>query len=221
MARYRPEHKQETQWRLVESAVSTLRRDGVESAGLKEIMQELGLTVGGFYRHFPSKSALVEAAVARGIDQSLDRMRKVHHPGGPESIERFSAIYLCEAHRRSLAEGCVLAALSSDIARGDASVKAACEAGLRRIYAEVESQLPRDDSIRQRVWALLALEMGGLLLSRMVASDLTSARILESCRQSVARLVRPEAPGRPRKKTVPRQSRARRPKVRSPKIPDR
>ena len=52
MTRYQPEHKQETRRRLVDSAVTAFRRDGVDSAGLKEIMSELGLTVGGFYRHF-------------------------------------------------------------------------------------------------------------------------------------------------------------------------
>ena len=56
MARYSPEHKDETRRRMVEAAVTTFRRDGVSAAGLKQIMEELGQTVGGFYRHFPSKS---------------------------------------------------------------------------------------------------------------------------------------------------------------------
>ena len=63
MARYQPTHKEETRRRLLESAVNAFRRDGLDATGLKEIMNDLGLTVGGFYRHFESKSELVRACV--------------------------------------------------------------------------------------------------------------------------------------------------------------
>ncbi len=123
MTRYRPEHKAETRRRLVETAVTTFRREGVNAAGLKQIMQELGQTVGGFYRHFPSKSELVEAAVERGVRQSLDMMRSLPEDEQFPWAERFTAGYLSEAHSRALADGCVFAALASDIARAEPGVK--------------------------------------------------------------------------------------------------
>ena len=147
MTRYQPEHKQQTRRRLIESAVTAFRRDGVESAGLKQIMQEMGLTVGGFYRHFSSKSQLVQSAVALGLLQSLEQFRRTSDGNGLDdasagcdgigSIERFATAYLSERHRRSIAQGCVLAALGSDIARSDSDVKAVCEAGLRELHAEL------------------------------------------------------------------------------------
>lgn len=215
MARYSPEHKPQTRQRLVESAVTTLRRDGVESAGLKEIMQQLGLTVGGFYRHFASKSELVQAAVEHGLEQSLDRFRASSSAKAPSAIEKFSTLYLSEAHRRSLAEGCVLAALSSDIARGDAATKRVCEQGLLKLHAETLEYLPSDDpELHERVWAIIALEVGGLLLARMVADDTTAASILDSCRRSVGQLLAADAPSKPR-------GTARAKKARAPRRPAR
>ena len=82
MARYQPEHKAKTRQKLVESAVTAFRRNGVDSVGLKEIMRELGLTVGGFYRHFDSKTELVQSAVALGLAQSIERMRQPSRGAG-------------------------------------------------------------------------------------------------------------------------------------------
>jgi AcrR family transcriptional regulator len=190
MVRYQPQHKEATRRRLVDSAVTVFRRDGVDTAALADIMRELGLTVGGFYRHFPSKSALLQSALARGLEQSLEHMRQKPGEGGLESIERFSRLYLSAAHRQSVADGCVLAALGSDIVRGDADVKAACETGLQRVHAELLRRLPEGAvELADQVWALLAMEVGGLLLSRMVADERLAEEILSSCRKTVTALL--------------------------------
>lgn len=210
MTRYSPEHKPQTRQRLVEAAVTTLRRDGIENAGLKEIMQQLGLTVGGFYRHFSSKSELVQAAVEHGLAQSLERLRATSSHQDWDAIKRFSELYLSDAHRRALAEGCVLAALSSDIARGDSDVKAVCEEGLRKLHTETLEHLPCDnDEVRQAVWAIIALDVGGLLLARMVASDDAAESILDSCRGAVRRLLTAKSPRRRRGTQKAKKGRAR------------
>jgi TetR/AcrR family transcriptional repressor of nem operon len=194
--RYQPEHKAATRRRLVESAVTAFRRDGVDSAGLKEIMSDLGLTVGGFYRHFASKSDLVQAAVSAGLQQSLERMRSLPGDDGLAWLERFAAGYLSETHRRSIDQGCVLAALGADIARGDDEVRECCEEGLREVQAELRRHVPEGhDEVSEKLWALMALEVGGLLLSRMVASDDAAAEILASCRRTVKAVIRGEANG--------------------------
>jgi len=219
MTRYQPEHKQQTRRRLIESAVTAFRRDGVESAGLKQIMQEMGLTAGGFYRHFSSKSQLVQSAVAQGLLQSLEQFRRTSAGDGPNdaradsdgigSIERFATAYLSEPHRRSIAKGCVLAALGADIARSDSEVKAACEAGLREMHAELLRCLPTgSEELRERLWGLMALELGGLLLSRMVAEEETAAEILTSCRRAVKAMLDPQPVRRstgPRRRKRPRE----------------
>jgi AcrR family transcriptional regulator len=208
MTRYAPEHKEQTRRRLIESAVTAFRREGVDSAGLKEIMQELGLTVGGFYRHFSSKSDLLQSALNLGLSQSVERMRQVAAEAGcdeqsTEWIERVAQGYLSEPHRRSIAHGCILAALASEIARSDRDVKSACEAGLRKVHTEVGRHLPPgSDDLDDQLWGLLALEVGGLLLSRMVVSDEAAAQILASCRNVVETLLQADPAHRRRSATT-------------------
>ena len=53
---------------------------GPESTGLPDVMKTAGLTVGGFYRHFDSKSALFREAVGSSLRRTLAFLR--HSPGG-------------------------------------------------------------------------------------------------------------------------------------------
>ena len=53
----------ETRRRILEVASRLFRSRGIASVSVADVMGELGLTVGGFYRHFASKDALVAEAI--------------------------------------------------------------------------------------------------------------------------------------------------------------
>jgi TetR/AcrR family transcriptional regulator, transcriptional repressor for nem operon len=53
---YTPQRKQQTRERIVRSARRLFNRKGFAEVTIDEIMTEAGLTRGGFYRHFTTKS---------------------------------------------------------------------------------------------------------------------------------------------------------------------
>ena len=55
--------KAQTHERIVEIAARRMREQGLEGVGVAELMKEAGLTVGGFYKHFASRDALVAEAM--------------------------------------------------------------------------------------------------------------------------------------------------------------
>jgi len=59
-----------TRVRIVETASEMFRSHGVENVSVADIMGALGLTTGGFYKHFSSKEALAAEAVKLAFDQS-------------------------------------------------------------------------------------------------------------------------------------------------------
>ena len=61
--RYSSNHKAETRQRIIGEASRRFRKDGIEGTGLVPLMKALGLTHGGFYAHFESKDALVQASL--------------------------------------------------------------------------------------------------------------------------------------------------------------
>jgi TetR/AcrR family transcriptional repressor of nem operon len=204
MARYGPEHKAGTRRKLVDTALNRFREKGVDSTSIDEVMKGLGLTVGGFYRHFGSKSELLVDAVTKGVEQSIAFIRSV--PPGPVQawFEEVAKRYLSCAHRDSIAHGCALAALGPEIARSDEVVRQACEAGLVRLRKAVEDHLGASaPEAMEQLWAFLALCMGGLILARMVQGKEMSDDILQACRNGAAALApssaKADLPADPRK----------------------
>ena len=55
--------------RILDIAAARIRRDGIGSLAVAEIMKEAGLTHGGFYRHFGSREQLVAEAAQPALTQ--------------------------------------------------------------------------------------------------------------------------------------------------------
>ena len=58
----------ETRKRIIEVAAQTFKNHGIHATGVAEIMSTVGLTHGGFYRHFESKEQLIAAAFAKNME---------------------------------------------------------------------------------------------------------------------------------------------------------
>src|SRR5215468_469643 len=57
-------HREQTRERIIESARKLFNQRGFESVSVNEIMSEAGLTRGGFYSYFASKSDLYVEALS-------------------------------------------------------------------------------------------------------------------------------------------------------------
>lgn len=60
--------------RIVEAAARAIRRVGYAGVGVADVMKEAGLTHGGFYAHFPSRDAMLVAAMERAGRDGAARM---------------------------------------------------------------------------------------------------------------------------------------------------
>ena len=97
-------------------------------------MKKVGLTKGGFYRHFKSKDDLFVEAVARAFDEMGSGMLEVAKsaPQG-QALRAIIERYLSTPHANSPGMGCVFAALGPELARKPLSVRKRIEA-LREAY---------------------------------------------------------------------------------------
>ena len=185
----RAEQKQQTHRRILEAATRQLRTDGLPRSGVQRIMEEAGLTHGGFYSHFASKEQLIADAIRNALDGSREGLLgDGRDEPGPERRRSLLRRYLSPAHRDAPGAGCPLPSTSADVARAPTSVRRAYEEGLRKIIEEFEAEL-RDlpeEQMHQRARGTLALCVGGLLLARAVDDPTLSDDILESCRRFAA-----------------------------------
>src|ERR1041385_8508120 len=112
--RYPKEHKAETRKRILSAAARLFRERGYDGAGVDAIMNEVGLTAGGFYSHFASKEALFAEALGTALAEGKTRSAAL---AGMNPLEAMIKSYLSRAHRDGIATGCPLPALTPDVAR--------------------------------------------------------------------------------------------------------
>jgi AcrR family transcriptional regulator len=178
MARYAPEHKEETRRRMVEAAGRRFKSDGIDGSGIATLVADVGLTNGAFYGHFSSKDDLVATVVARQLEEQVAVLNSL--PAGPESVEAFLGQYLSITHRDDVAGGCPSAALLDEIGRCDASVRDAYTEGIASMIDAITRHLDDGDreAAEERAIGLFSLLVGALQTARAVTDPALSERIL-------------------------------------------
>jgi AcrR family transcriptional regulator len=68
---------------LLEQAVRTIQRHGVDRLTLRGVGQDLGVSRTALYRHFADKAALLEAVAAQGFRTLRERLDEAWTAGGP------------------------------------------------------------------------------------------------------------------------------------------
>lgn len=174
----RTDKKARTRQAIMRSADRLLRTHGVDGTSVADVMKGAGLTVGGFYAHFPSKEALI----AEALGETMTDMRGQLTDGLPENGDgkRLGAAltkYLSTIHRDHPELGCPLPATTGDLAEEDGSLRRALAQELER---HMEALAEPDH--REQALGALALMVGGLSLARATAGTDLSDEILQAAR---------------------------------------
>ena len=182
--RYPKEQKAETRRRILNAAARLFRESGYDGVGVDAIMNEAGLTAGGFYSHFSSKETLFAEAMATALDPGNTlRATKSSALAASDPLGALIRGYLSRTHRDTVAGGCPLPALTADVARKSDTTRESYERDFLRYVKEIEALLPESPvPARERALAIVAQCVGGLMLSRAVKNEKLSDQILKSCR---------------------------------------
>lgn len=177
-----PTKKELSHARIVDVASRAIRRAGYRGVGVADIMKEAGLTHGGFYAHFASRDAmLVEATAHAGqcnlaaLSQGMERrLRK----GGT----RFQALvetYLHDAHIDRTEDGCIVAALASEMTREEDDVRDEARRRVAAMVALVQSTLPEGADIGE-AQLVTATMVGALQLARALGGKAGRAIVAQT-----------------------------------------
>jgi len=185
MARYSTEHKDNTRDKIVHAAAKEFRSKGWAGATIPGIMETAGMTVGGFYKHFESKSELFAEMFGHTFRKSSDRATALKDSSTADNWRKALAeSYLDHAHRNNMRGGCVMAALASDMPRATTEARRAYEDELKRYTAHLVAD-SSDPAEQAKVWALQAMMLGGLMMARSVESEKTAHEIMDSCQKVI------------------------------------
>jgi TetR/AcrR family transcriptional repressor of nem operon len=184
--RYSREHKQQTHERILAAAGKVFREHGYTGAGIDSIMDEAGLTPGGFYAHFASKEALLAETIVYALRQvNAQFLQELEDREGLDWLRSLVTLYLSKRHCDAVAEGCAIPTLISELGRAGPKAKKAFESYLRAFLRKIQQKLAtmEGQAATDRALATLALCVGGLALARAVESPGLSKQILKACRE--------------------------------------
>jgi TetR/AcrR family transcriptional repressor of nem operon len=172
----------ETRRRIVAAASREFCRRGFAGASLVDLMATVGLTPGGFYKHFDSKEQLMSEALTAAAEAELKVMGGILSGlPGANGLRAVIKAYLSAEHYEDVADGCPFVALGSELARSDAELRAVATVGLQQLVTLMGDNLENlsPEAAETEAIATLSTMIGSLTLARMVADPLLASRILE------------------------------------------
>jgi len=179
---YSKAQKARTHKRIVAIASKRFREKGLAGFGIAELMKEAGLTVGGFYKHFDSRDALVAEAVSSAFGDWQRRVDAAASGGAPVSYAKLIDDYLSDAHRKNPGTGCAFSALAPEIARCDKRTRALTTEQVRNDLDLLAGLLPGKDNRAAKSRAILIFSalVGAMSLARAVSDESLSREILKT-----------------------------------------
>ncbi|WP_344609894.1 helix-turn-helix domain-containing protein [Sporichthya brevicatena] len=179
---------------LIEAAARLFRERDLGAVSVPDVMGEIGLTRGGFYKHFESKDALVAAAVTQAFREHLDRLdafSEAHDHDPIATRQAFVDFCLSFAHRDNPGDGCP-SAFASGISRTEpgSAPRVAYTEGMRTLLAVLAERTATDEADaavqRERIICDFSILVGALLLARATAGDCLSEEFLAAARDRLA-----------------------------------
>lgn len=176
--------KSKTHSRITAAAGRLIRKKGLAAASVHEVMHAAGLTIGGFYAHFPSKTAMDAEVLSEALAEAREKwLKDIDHSRPSEWVAEVVKRYLNSSHRDRPDDGCPLPAVLSELARSGRTTRRAVAEGLENYIKEFSAVAPQVEGVtpRERALATLALCVGGVSIARALHGYRISDETLQAC----------------------------------------
>ncbi len=181
-------HRTEVKRKIVESARRLFNRHGFDSVSVDQIMSGAGLTRGGFYSYFESKSDLyVEVLGCFFTDPEWKNcwegveVDRTSTEVGPQVVRA----YLSRQHFEDVENSCPMVALPTDVSRSGESAKRAFETVFQAMVGVLERgsiNHGRSRTVcRATAQATAALCVGGMVVARAMNNRAAADELRDAC----------------------------------------
>jgi len=178
-------HRSETKAKIIQSARRLFNRHGFENVSVKQIMSGAGLTHGGFYTYFKSKSDLYTEVLGcfftdpnwkscwEGVQVDLSSTDV-----GPQVVRA----YLSSQHFENVEDSCPMVALPTDVARSGKKPKRVFQSVFKAMVSALERSLvDKSKPRRTMAQALGALCVGGMVVARAMVDRTLADELRDAC----------------------------------------
>jgi TetR/AcrR family transcriptional repressor of nem operon len=178
-------HRVAVKKNIIDSARRLFNRHGFESVSLHQIMAGVGLTHGGFYSYFKSKSDLYAAVLGcfftdpewkscwEGVHVDLSSTDV-----GPQVVRA----YLSRQHFEDVENSCPMVALPTDVARSGVNARRAFETVFKAMVSVLQrSLIGNGRRERSTAQGIAALSIGGMIVARTMVDRALADELRAAC----------------------------------------
>jgi TetR/AcrR family transcriptional regulator, transcriptional repressor for nem operon len=182
---YPPAHRRETKSKIIDSARRLFNRRGFEDVSIAEIMKGAGLTHGGFYKYFKSKSDLYAEVMDCFFTNPewKNCWEGVHVDLSATDVGgQVVSAYLSRQHYEDVENSCPMVALPTDVARSGVAARRAFESVFQAMVSVLErSLLDKRGSGRATAQVIAALSIGGMVVARTLVDRAHADELRGAC----------------------------------------
>jgi AcrR family transcriptional regulator len=171
--------------KIIESARRLFNRHGFDNVSVQQIMSGAGLTHGGFYSYFRSKSALYTKVLSSSF---TDPERKNRLEGvevdlaSSQAAAQVVKAYLSRQHFEDVENSCSMVALPTDVMRSGEETKRAFEEVFAAMVKVLERSVSDEKQHRRaKAQAVAALCVGGMVVARAIENRVAADELRDAC----------------------------------------
>lgn len=185
-------HRLTVRKKIIDSARRLFNRYGFENVSVQQIMAGAGLTHGGFYTYFNSKSDLYAEVLGcfftdpdwkncwEGVHVDLSSTDV-----GPQVVRA----YLSRQHYEDVDNSCPMVALPTDVARSNATARRAFQTVFNAMVSVLERGVrDKKQRSRTRAQAIAAMCIGGMVVSRTMVDRALADELRAGCQKMAFQL---------------------------------
>ncbi len=200
MGRSSQSKAKENRAQIVQTASRMFREAGVEGVSVAQIMAANGMTVGGFYKHFDSKDALITEAFSTAFEQSVEAWDDVFQRADAAAENRAASLVRQYLRNSSAKNRCPLLAFASGVSTGEVSQLGAeaYETGAKRLLDKfLDERADEGDSAQSKEvdsegLVIFAAMIGARLLAQSVGQSLWIEAMEAAINQAATRHRKPD-----------------------------
>jgi AcrR family transcriptional regulator len=183
--RYSADQKTRARRSVIEAGARALKQGGFAGVGVDELAAAAGVTSGSVYSNFSGKEQVLEEVISAYLGVPFVDVDPDAEIDWRQRLEAFLRTYISSAHRGDPASGCVMPALSADVARSGATVRQAYQRRMSDLIEKMSRAIAGDESARRRrAWSVLALMIGAITVARALPDGPEAKEMLNAALQS-------------------------------------
>ena len=169
---------------IVHAGARALRTNGFNGIGVDGLAASAGVTSGAFYSNFSNKEALLEEVIAACLGEPYIGSDSGSLAERRDRLREWLAVYISADHRADPASGCVMPALSADVARANPKIRAAYGRKMSTLVSRISDVLDAAGPDRKkRAWSIIAIMVGAIAISRAMPDGKAADQALDSALQ--------------------------------------